>query len=205
VYGYQGFRFSPTAGAGTAFHTNVVQVMYGHRISGRMDFLAGAGPQITSITNFTLFGPVGTNRVSVAGRASLRYRFPKTSMDLAFERYTTSGSGLFAGAQSNTVRLAANRPITRVWNGFVDVGYSHNSRLQPAAAGVNANTYGFGFAGLGARRSLGRNFGVFGSYQFSELYFDSSFCSGLSPCNRTSQRHAATFGLDWTPRPIRID
>jgi hypothetical protein len=205
VYGYQGFRFSPIAGAGTAFHTQVVQVMYGHRISGRMDFLAGAGPQITSITNFTLFGPVGTNRVSVAGRASLRYRFPKTSLDLAFERYTTSGSGLFAGAQSNTVRLAANRPITRVWNGFVDVGYSHNSRLQPAASGVNAKNYGFGFAGFGARRPLGRNFGVFASYQFNELYFDSSFCSGLSPCSRTSQRHVGTFGFDWTPRPIRID
>src|SRR5229473_1086384 len=53
VYGYQTFHFSPIAGAGTAFHTNVVQGMYGHRISGRMDFLAGAGPQITSITNFT--------------------------------------------------------------------------------------------------------------------------------------------------------
>src|SRR5216684_2644387 len=79
VYGYQTFHFSPIAGAGTAFHTQVVQVMYGHRISGRMDFLMGAGPQITSLTNFTLFGPVKTDRLSVAGRASLRYRFPKTS------------------------------------------------------------------------------------------------------------------------------
>jgi hypothetical protein len=205
VYGYQGFRFSPTAGAGTAFHTQVVQVMYGHRITGRMDFLMGAGPQITSLTNFTLFGPVKTNRLSVAGRASLRYRFPKTSLDLAYERYTTSGSGLFAGAQSNVVRLRANRPITRVWSGFADLGYSSNSRIQPASSGVNANHYGFGFAGLGARRSLGRNFGVFGSYQFNELYFDSSFCRGLSVCSRISQRHVVTFGLDWTPRPIRID
>ncbi len=205
VYGYQGFRFSPTAGAGTSFHTQVVQVMYGHRITGRMDFLMAAGPQITSLTNFTAFGPVKTDRLSVAGRASLRYRFPKTSLDLAYERYTTSGSGLFAGAQSNVVRLRANRPITRVWSGFADLGYSHNSRIQPAASGVNANSYGFGFAGLGARRSLGRNFGVFGSYQFNELYFDNSFCHGLSSCSRISQRHVATFGLDWTPRPIRID
>jgi hypothetical protein len=205
VYGYQGFRFSPIAGAGTAFHTQVVQVMYGHRISGRMDFLMGAGPQITSLTNFTLFGPVKTDRLSVAGRASLRYRFPKTSLDLAYERYTTSGSGLFAGAQSNIVRLRATRPITRVWSGFADLGYSHNSRIQPAAAGVNAKHYGFGFAGFGARRSLGRNFGVFASYQFNELYFDNSFCSGASACSRISQRHVGTFGLDWTPRPIRID
>jgi hypothetical protein len=205
VYGYQGFRFSPIAGAGTSFHTQVVQVMYGHRITGRMDFLIGAGPQITSLTNFTLFGPVKTDRLSVAGRGSLRYRFPKTSLDLVYERYTTSGSGLFAGAQSNIVRLRANRPITRVWSGFADVGYSRNSRIQAAAAGVNANRYGFGFAGLGARRSLGRTFSVFGSYQFNELYFDNSFCGGLPSCSRISQRHVGTFGLDWTPRPIRID
>lgn len=205
VYGYQGFRFSPIAGAGTAFHTQVVQVMYGHRISGRMDFLMGAGPQITSITNFTLLPPAKTDRLSVAGRASLRYRFPKTSLDLAFERYTTSGSGLFAGAQSNIVRLKATRPITRVWSGFVDAGYAYNSRLQTASAGVNAKQYGFGFAGLGARRVLGRNFGVFASYQFNELYLDNSFCGGLAHCSRVSQRHVGTFGLDWTPRPIRID
>jgi hypothetical protein len=205
VYGYQGFHFSPTAGAGTSFHTQVVQVMYGHRISGRMDFLIGAGPQITSLTDFTLFGPVKTDRVSVAGRVSLRYRFPKTSLDLAYERFTTSGSGLFAGAQSNIVRLRATRPITRVWSGSAELGYSRNSRVQPATAGVNANHYGVGFAGLNARRALGRYFGVFASYQFSELYFDSSFCGGLPTCSRISQRHVATLGLDWTPRPIRID
>src|SRR5258708_18958491 len=101
--------------------------MYGHRITGRMDFLMAAGPQITSLTNFTAFGPVKTDRLSVAGRASLRYRFPKTSLDLAYERYTTSGSGLFAGAQSHGVRQIANRPLTRVWSGFADLGYSHNS------------------------------------------------------------------------------
>ena len=43
VYGYQGFDFSVL---GTAFHTHVIQGLYGHRISGRMDLLLGGGPQI---------------------------------------------------------------------------------------------------------------------------------------------------------------
>ena len=46
VYGYQGFDFSVL---GTAFHSHVIQGMYGHRITGRMDLLLGAGPQITLI------------------------------------------------------------------------------------------------------------------------------------------------------------
>ena len=46
VYGYQGFDFSVE---GTAFHTHIIQGMYGHRISGRMDLLIGAGPQFIFI------------------------------------------------------------------------------------------------------------------------------------------------------------
>ncbi len=45
-YGYQGFNFSTV---NSAFHTNVVQAMYGHRISGRLDFLIAAGPQFTHV------------------------------------------------------------------------------------------------------------------------------------------------------------
>ena len=102
VYGYQGFNFS----TGVSFHSNVIQLMWGHRISGRMDFLIGAGPQFMQLYNLptpvniptsadtvppcqyggTLTSPVlecPTNslRVSAAGRASLRYRFPKVSLD----------------------------------------------------------------------------------------------------------------------------
>jgi hypothetical protein len=205
VYGYQGFRFSSVAGSRTSFHTQIVQAMYGHRISGRMDFLIGAGPQVTSFNSLTILGPSRENKLSVAGRASLRYHFPKTSLELSYDRYTTSGSGLFAGAQSNIAALRASRPITRVWSGFADLGFSQNSRLQPSSAGVNANHYGAGFAGFGARRAIGRYFRVFASYQFNELYLDNSFCAGRSGCNRISQRQVGTFGLDWTPRPIRID
>src|SRR6202008_985922 len=46
IYGYQAFDFSVY---GTAFHSHVIQGMYGHRISGRMDLSLGAGPQFTLI------------------------------------------------------------------------------------------------------------------------------------------------------------
>jgi hypothetical protein len=54
-------------------------------------------------------------------------------------------------------------------------------------------------------RAFGRNFHGYVSYQFNELAFDHSYCGGLPACNRISNRNAATLGLDWTPRPIRID
>jgi hypothetical protein len=235
VYGYQGFNFS----TGVNFHSHVIQLMWGHRISGRMDFLIGAGPQFTQINNVltpvanptsadtippcqiagSLFTPVlecptNTLRISAAGRASLRYKFPKANLDLSYDHYLTSGSGFFAGAESDIARLSATRPITRVWTAFTDIGYARNSRVLPNSCtsattggcpGVSANVYQYGFAGLGFHRMFGRNFKAYASYQFNEISFDSSFCGTSHTCSRISQRHVGTIGLDWTPRPIRLD
>jgi hypothetical protein len=213
MYGYQGFNFSVS---GLAFHSHVMQLMWGHRLSGRMDFLLAAGPQITAINLGT-----GTDlRVSVAGRALLRYKFPKAALSLSFDRYITSGSGFFAGAQSSIGRLSVTRPLGRVWSGSADLGYARNNRVQPLTAqqqvlcavsstqcpGVIANRYSYGFVGLGVHRMIGRSFKAFASYQFNYLTFDNSFCgAGFPPCNRISQRHVGTIGIEWTPRPTRLD
>ena len=241
VYGYQGFNFSFE---GTAFHTHIIQAMYGHRISGRMDLLIGAGPQFIFIgsacTEFdALTGnphcsinpsgvPVGSipnTKLGVAAQARLRYKFTKSSLNLTYQRYLTSGSGLFLGSQSDIVRLTVQRPLSRVWSAFTDIGYSRQDRLQnlspaeqatcnlpgqtnpalPPCPGVDANTASYIFAGVGVHRAFGREFHAFATYQFNEIFFDHSYCVPNTPCNRISNRNVFTFGLDWTPRPIRID
>ena len=238
VYGYQGFDFSVQ---GTAFHTHVIQGVYGHRISGRLDLLVGAGPQITftdtqtAACSLTIVDPYycqvfgGTlipttqksTNLGVSAQARLLYKFPKASVYLDFERFDTGGSGFFAGAQSNILNLGGQRPLSRVWDAFFNIGYSTNARLQPltqfqlvqcgnpqtsqtACPAHNANSYNYSFAGAGVHRAFGRELHAYFSYQFNRLAFASSFC-GAGTCNRISNQGLATFGLDWTPRPIRID
>src|ERR1035438_2852325 len=124
VYAYQGFQFS----TGRDFHSNVFQLMWGHRISGRMNFLIGVGPQFTQINNllvpqsnpnsvtshcelvdFTLVEcPTNDLRISAAGRAYLHYQFPKWSLVLSYEHSLTAGSGLFFGADSDVASLTAS-------------------------------------------------------------------------------------------------
>jgi hypothetical protein len=141
----------------------------------------------------------------VSGRASLRYRFPRSSVGLSYERLNTNGSGFFLGATSDVVRLSVARSLSRLWDVNGDVGYSRNGQLLPAGiAGVAAQSYQYMYAGGAAHRQLGRYFGLFFSYQFNDIRFDSSFCT-TGPCGNTSQRHVATVGLDWRPRPIRLD
>ena len=210
---------------------------------GRMDFLAGAGPEFTKILlpctdsdvvfkisgcsqnqSGAAVGSIPDTRIGVAAQGRLRYQFPKTSVNLAYERFDTAGSGLFAGASSDIVRLTAARPLTRVWQGLLDTGYSRNSRLQPlsekqldtcnlagdnpnlpACPGADANTYSYEFVGGALHRMFGRTFHGFVSYQFNVLEFDHSYCAGLPECNRTSNRQVLTIGLDWVPRPVRLD
>jgi hypothetical protein len=227
IYGYQAFHFTPggcttepgsgcvggTAYPGTSFDSQVIELAYAHRISGRLDFTIAAGPQIIYLSECTAeFGlclpdtTYADTRLGVAGRAMVRYRFPRTSLEMSYVRMTTAGSGFFAGAQSDIARLQVNRPLTRKWTGFVDLGYTRNSRIEPEAFGaINANIYTYGFAGVGVHRMLGRNFHAFASYQFNELSFDDSICTPGVACNRISQRQLGTIGLDWIPRPIRID
>jgi hypothetical protein len=226
IYGYQAFDFSI---AGTAFHSSVIQLMYGHRISGRMDFTIGAGPQFTHIdesaTVCTITGipvnlcaPLGggltvasqtSNHIGVAGRVSLRYRFTKTTLSLTFQRYNTDGSGVFAGTESNIAHLDARRPLNRIWDIFADLGYSRSSRLQLAGSTVDANTFTAGFGGVGLHRQFSRSLKGFVSYQFNEVGFDTACpvagSSTIGPCSHISQRHVGSIGLDWTPRPIRLD
>jgi hypothetical protein len=242
AYGYQNFDF---AVSGLSFHSQLVQLMWGHRISGRMDFLIAAGPQFTSINLLEIPSP-GTSisvppcvnvtsgpiiqtecptkdfRISGSGRASLRYKFPKTTLNLAYDRYITSGSGFFAGARSDIGRFSAARPLSRVWSVFGDLGYAKNVSEQPlnplqapclqlnpiptGCEGVNAASYSYGFIGFGLHRKIGHDFRVYGSYQFDYLSFDNSVCgTNIGACNRISQRQVGTIGLDWTPRPTRLD
>lgn len=216
-YGYQQFNFSS---AGTAFHSQVVQLMYGHRISGRMDFLISAGPQFTHINQeecslpfipvagCSTFGvpleTVGISRTGVAGRASLRYRFPKTTMALSYQRFDTSGSGIFAGTESNIAQLDIARPITRVWDLFADAGYSRNNQLQLPGSIVDARNFTYGYGGIGLHRQLGRTLRAFISYQYNEFGFGGCPTGSIS-CSNTSNRQVGTIGIDWTPRPIRLD
>ena len=205
VYGFQKFEYPNIPGS--SFITHIGSFMYGHRISGRMDLVLSAGPQVTVINNSVLFGG-SSQRITAAAHASLRYRFPKTSLALSYDRYNTSGSGYFLGATSDTVRFSVSRPLTRVWTGTADIGYSRNEQIEPGAlAGIIPSTttslqYVYGGAVL--QRPLGHHFDFFISYQFDDLLFNSTLCT-VGPCNTSSQRHVGAIGLNWHSRPIRLD
>jgi hypothetical protein len=212
TYAFQEFHF-PRTGSGS-FNVNVWQVLYGHRISGKLDLKLGGGPQwIHSYGSSQVlpgvFLPNNRSLVSGAGRASLTYRMSdRTNMILNYSHYTTPGSGFFAGSNTDMVRLALNHSLSRRWSLLTDTGYSRNSRVLPNQTTLvhNASTYTYWYAGGALRRQLGRHLGAFASYQYDSIGFNSGLCTASNPrCSRVSARHLGLIGLDWTPRPIRLD
>jgi len=201
VYGFQQFRFPQDVGG--QIDAQIVNFRWSHTVSGRMTLIGGIGPQRLVIQD-PFLGTV--TRWSANGRAVVRYRFTRTSIAAAYEKYTSEGSGFFGGANTQTVRLGVTRPLARTFEVYFDFGYSHNTRLQSKGdGGVPGSSFDHGFARVLLRKHLGREYSAFAAYRFNDLHFDSPVCLTGSPCGRNSERHMATIGVEWHPRPTRID
>jgi hypothetical protein len=198
-YGFQQFTF-PSHGGGR-FNDHTIHLLFGHQISGRMDLIVGAGPQFVHLTSAT----VGSkSRISASGRASLRYKFRKASMSVGYNRSESPGSGLFAGATSDVVRLTVTRPLSKRWDLLTDVGYSHNKRLQSSLFGLQAGSYDYGYAGARLKHAFSRTLNGFFMYQFNNLRTSNAVCLSAN-CGSLSERHVIGAGISWHPQAIRLD
>jgi hypothetical protein len=203
VYAFQQFRFPQNAGGQIDGH--IVNFRWGHTINGKMNLVVGAGPQHLLIED-PLLGSV--SRWSVNGRATLHYRFTRTSIAATYEKFTSTGSGFFAGSDTQAVRMGLTRPLARTWELYSDVGYAHSRRLQSQQQqGEPGNSFNHGFLRLLLRKHINREYSAFAAYRFNDLTFDQKFCDNdpTATCNRISLRHMATIGVEWHPRPRRID
>jgi hypothetical protein len=206
IYGYSAFRYPPGVGADD-IDSHIVQALYGWRISGRMDFIAGAGPQWTVIRPQALntAGGSGSTRLSASARATFRYQFRRASVQLGYRRLDNAGSGFFAGAESDVVEASASRELARRWLGKVDTGYSHSKRLQLSNQGTPAGSFDYVFAGCAVSREFNRNIGAFVSYQYNQQVLNDLQCAPNTRCDNKASRHVVTFGVGWHFRPIRLD
>src|SRR5262249_41855185 len=133
----------------------------------------------------------------------------QTHVSLMYQRYVTGGSGLFAGASTNAFRAQVTHIFHRRWTGSAGGGYSYNSSLNTSSpnVGINSAAYKYWFAGGSLRRQLSPHFDAFVTYQFNA--FGSNSCttaaSNTQVCGHEINRNTGAVGIDWRPRPIRLD
>ena len=206
IYGFQLFQFPQVSGG--EIYDHIVNVRWSHTITGRLSLIAGAGPQYTDLQRG---GEL--KRWSVSARAQLRYKFAHSLLIAAYERFTSPGSGFFAGTETQAARLAYTRPMGRTWTVYADVGYSHNKKLQnipcssaPPVGACNASSYDEGSAGVVLRKHLGRSYDFFSAYRFTDVAFNAPpGLGGSLGTGRIAHRHIGSIGVEWHPRPTRIE
>jgi len=225
LYAFQEFHF-PQAGSGS-LNAQVWNVLYAHRITGKLNFVIGGGPQIVDVYSpkhvifVQLFPPPfpplplevaasTTRNITGNGTATLNYIVSsRTRAQVLYQRFITPGSGFLPGANTNAIRASVSHVFKQRWTGVGDAGYSFNSALHNASSttGLNAGGYQYWYVGGTMRRQLSPHFDVYASYQFND--FGSRACqstaTNTSVCGQTANRQTGMIGIDWRPRPIRLD
>lgn len=213
-YAFQEFHF-PRAGSGSV-NAHVWNALYGHRVTGRLNLTIAGGPQLLTVNNppisvgGILLNVPKTRSISANGSVTFAYTVSsRTNAQFMYQRYVTPGSGFYAGANTNAARLSLGHLFGRHWTTITDVGYSHNSNLQSSnstsVAGVHSHTYQFWYAGTSLQRQLGQHFSAFVSYQFNDTGIGSCSTKNTSVCGLSAMRHTGQVGINWHPRPIRLD
>ena len=207
-YAFQEIHF-PHAGSGS-INAHIWHLLYGHRVTGKLNLTLAGGPQIVTLHNGPTSKTPGTS-TSFAANAQAMFTYTvstRTHLQLTYQRYVTPGSGFYAGANTNAARVSVGHLFGRHWTTNTDVGYSHNSNLQTSnsgTVGVSSRSYQFWYAGSSLQRQLGQQFNVFVSYQFNDLGLGQCGATNTSLCGVTAKRHTGQIGINWHPRPIRLD
>ena len=214
-YSFQQFHYPQQEGVGSV-EVHTWNVLYGHRITGKLNFVVSGGPEIVTIHTpefpvqllpgiILIFPANTTTNVSGSGSVTLGYTVSsRTNVSGSYMHYTSAGSGYYPGAQTNAFSTSVSHLFARQWTTSTSGGYSRNSNLQqnsPIAA-ANASSYNYWYAGTSIRRQIGRHFNAFVAYQYDSFGFAS--CAVGASCGSESRQHSGVVGIEWHPNPLRF-
>jgi hypothetical protein len=191
------YRFSAYRYIGNpqAIDDQVVQFMYGRKITGRIALQLYGGPDVTT---FRVPVNSSTNRVSGSGGASLTYALKRGSMALTYDRGISGGSGVFAGANTNQLQFNIGRQLSREWAASLNLGYSRNGSVVSTPSSQAYNSW---YVGGGLSRPFGRNANFTIGYTAQIQTSNQAVCAA-GTCSTNFTAHQITLGLQWHTRPF---
>ena len=191
-YRFSGYRY---IGNPQAIDDQVLQFMYGRKITGRIALQLFGGPDVTT---FRVPVNSSTNRVSGSGGASLTYALSRGSMALTYDRGISGGSGVFAGANTNQLQFSLGRQLSREWAASLNLGYSRNGSVVSTPSSQAYNSW---YVGGGLSRPFGRNANFTIGYTAQIQTSNYAVCAA-GTCSTSFTSQQITLGLQWHTRPF---
>lgn len=176
----------------------VISVVYGKKITGRLAFRAYGGPDITT---FKVPLANTTQRTSVSGGANLTYQFSHVATTISYSHAVTPGSGVFTGSETDTIQAGATRPLGRVWRAQGNFGYARNRNIV-SGAGVSAMAFDSWYVGGGVSRPLGPNSNISIAYSANIQTGSNSFGCTVPGCGGNYTQDQVTVNFQWHTRPL---
>jgi hypothetical protein len=194
-YGFGRFMFANLP-VGADSHT--VQLSFARRITGRLSFQIGAGPDF-QIYRSPLAGPATT--ISWALNSGLNYQLRSWQSGFGYTHSLSGGSGVLAGAETDMFSGHLARSFGS-WQTGLSAGYSRNRSLQQTS--INLVTPKGWFGGAQVSRQFASFGSLFISYNVSRQSGLGTVCS-LPACATNQVTQTVSIGYNWGFRPIILE
>jgi hypothetical protein len=181
------------------YQTKGLNLTYNRQWTRALATDVSAGPQWISSSA----AQVDPNRLNAYVNAGMSYSRKLTNFGARYTHGVNAGSGVFAGAESDSFSLSANRNFTRQWQGSAVFNYTRSSRLLVVGpvgvlpSGAINTEYGT----LQVMRGFTRTISGYASYSVQNQDVNSAY-SAQNIFNGLS--HSVAFGVSWTPQSTRL-
>jgi len=206
LYRFSAYRYS---GNIESIYDNMLQVSFARRLTGRSTFQFAAGPELvvlkTPASNVAAVASSTTSSTQLywSLTASEIYQLRRGSLRLSYSHGVTGGSGVLAGAISDTVTGSASRQLSRALAVNVLGGFARNQGLSIPGGTSSNQAYNYSFGGFSLSRTLGRWMDLSWSYQIQYQNSNSPVCTG-SICGANFIRHLISAGVAWHGHPVAL-
>jgi len=205
LYRFDSFRFT---NANATLLGHIAELTYARRITGRLAFELGAGPEyaIFRLPVSTGTGTSSTTNIYWVGDASLTYDLRRTSFGLSYDHGVAGGSGVLSGSIANTVIGSISSQLSRTFHGDLSVGYARNEPLSIGTTPVSAlnSTFDYYYGTAGITHPFRHSVTLSLSYLSQYQHVNGTYCVG-SVCGSTILRQQVSLGLNLHTRPFPID
>lgn len=197
TYGLSLYRFSNGI---SGVNSHSVQASYQRSLTNRLALQVGGGPELGSYHDVVAGDQT---KLFWTARGTILYRVARTNLGFTYSHGINGGSGVLAGAQSDSVGMTASRQLTRRWAMTAFGGYAHTSQLRVFTLTAVRPTYDSQFGGVTFYRNVGRDRNLTLGYTMTHQNAATPDCVGA--CQGGQFRHAFEIGFEWRPRPWKLD
>ena len=189
---------SSFAGEPGSFESQGATFSYSRQLTRQLSFGAGGGPERIGGSSITGEGPDYTYNANVhmsyAGRDE-----GGTTYSVSYGRSTNAGSGVSAGAETDSVTGSVSRRLAQSLQGSASVSYSDNKSLQVLSFDNFDSKSVVGSGQL--NRALTRTISAYASYS-AEHQVAQGVAQGITPLQGLVQTLA--FGITYSPSEIHL-